>query len=79
MLLKRVDVVIRQAIRIKNRYFGIITKNKKSDEFLKSVILNHIIIYSNYKLIKKILRQNKKITQKTFRFLNFFEELVLAV
>ena len=60
MLLKRVDVVIRQAIRIKNRYFGIITKNKKSDELLKSVILNHIIIYSNYKLIKKILRQNKK-------------------
>ena len=59
MLLKRVDLVIRRAIRIKNRYFGIITKNKKSDELLKSVVLNHIIIYSNYKLIKKILRQNK--------------------
>ena len=60
MLLKRVDLVIRRAIRIKNLNLGIITKNKKSDELLKSVILNHIIIYSNYKLIKKILRQNIK-------------------
>ena len=34
MLLKRVDLVIRRAIRIKNRYFGIVTKNKKSDELL---------------------------------------------
>ena len=29
MQLKRVDVNIRRAIRVKNRYFGIITRTKK--------------------------------------------------
>ena len=53
MQLKKVKVIIRRAIRLENRQFGIITRNKKKDKLLESVLLNDMIIFSNYKLIKK--------------------------
>ena len=49
MQLKRLDANIRRAIKIKNRQFGIIMRNKKKDKLLNS---SHMIIFSNYKLMK---------------------------
>ena len=73
MQLKRVDVNIRRAIRIKNRQFGIITRNKKKDKLLKSVLSNHIIVFRNYELTKTIVKAKYKvaklITEKKIRLI----------
>ena len=63
MQLKRVDVYIRRAIRVKNRYFGIITRTKKyiiclsqlyqiTWLFLVTTNWSKIIVKAKYKVAK---------------------------
>ena len=63
MQLKRVDVNIRRAIRVKNRYFGIITRTKKyiiclsqlyqiTWLFLVTTNWSKIIVKAKYKVAK---------------------------
>ena len=85
MHLKRVDVNIRQTIRIKNVSFELLRETKKKTNclslfyqitwlFLVTTNWSKTIVNAKYKVAKFITK--KKIP---FTFFNFYEELVLAV
>ena len=84
MQLKRVDVNIRRAIRIKNREFRIYNEKRKKtnclSQFDKTTQLFLITTNLSKTIIKAKYKVAKLITKKLpFKFFNFFEELVLAV